>query len=484
MKYRLNLRSEPSFNNSSLTTRMLRTPTLAKPIESELAKNIPRAVTLVKPIYSPINVTFGSYNGKIYFFHTDGTYSRFDRKTSQLEYYAPTTYWKGWPSHWNRPDAAVSWETQHVYFFRGSEYIRYDLNMDQVEYIAPIREYWDKQRWPAYWNNVDAALYWDCLFDDYNSASNPCPPNVISWKRKVYFFRDDEYLRYDVTGDRIDDGYPKKIIDYWTGWPQHWTRIQGAFDWGNGKLYFFSGEEYLRYDKFFDKVDSGYPRPVLDFFKEHEDKLNNESQSLIFENQVPISDRKGFISAVRNIAGQLNIRPNWLMGSIWSESGFNPHIGENGGNYVGLHQMSIPLIYSVWGRTSGLLRNNYPQLFWGQDFKDLDPTAKKVLSKEFGNLGFNQIVPIGNWLRGALASQKVTCCSFDQLRLIGFGGQGFGGVDRTLLASVVAPSNPCYDLDKNRQIDLGEFRTSVFYLMQYKFRNNPQLGDIVRHQLG
>lgn len=172
------------------------------------------------------------------------------------------------------------------------------------------------------------------------------------------------------------------------------------------------------------------------------------------------------------------------MVSIWFESGFNPHAGEDKGKYVGLHQMSLPLIYSYWGRTASVLRNSYPQLFWGQDFKQLEPQAIKMLIKEFGNVGFDQIYPVSNWLKGALASQQVKCCSFDQLRLIGFGGYGFGNVDRTLLAKVVLSGNPCYDLNKDNKIDLGEFRTAVFYLIHYKFRNNAAVGEKIRHQLG
>jgi matrix metalloproteinase-14 (membrane-inserted) len=33
-------------------------------------------------------------------------------------------------------------------------------------------------------------------------------------------------------------------------------------NWGNGKAYFFKGSEYLRWDITTDKADPGYPKPI------------------------------------------------------------------------------------------------------------------------------------------------------------------------------------------------------------------------------
>lgn len=84
---------------------------------------------------------------------------------------------------------------------------------------------------------------------------------AVMWNNgKVYFFRADQYYRYDIAADRVDDGYPRPIAG---NWPGLWDRdIDTAINWGNGKTYFFKGDQYARYDMAADHVESGYPRPV------------------------------------------------------------------------------------------------------------------------------------------------------------------------------------------------------------------------------
>ncbi|NUP79103.1 MAG: hypothetical protein HOV96_16325 [Nonomuraea sp.] len=81
---------------------------------------------------------------------------------------------------------------------------------------------------------------------------------------KVYLFRDRRYLRYDVPSDRVDPGYPLPIAGNWPGIAE--AGFEAGFDtainWGNGKVYFFLGEDYLRYDVATDRVDPGYPLPI------------------------------------------------------------------------------------------------------------------------------------------------------------------------------------------------------------------------------
>ncbi|HET7464446.1 MAG TPA: hemopexin repeat-containing protein [Longimicrobium sp.] len=420
---------------------------------------------LTKPVRGAINVTFGPFNGYAYFFHEDGTYSRFNRLTCELEYYAETAAsWPGWPAQWKFPQAALTWDNEFAYFFSGPDFWRYDLIKDQGEdWTKEVATYW--KRWPAQWRDrVDAGLWWG-----YHYGQKA---------RKAYFFREGQYLRYDARSsvEGVDQGYPLDTRANWHRWPDRapWNHVSAAVDWGNGKAYFFSGMEYLRYDKFTERVDEGYPRPLGEFIKEHQDKLAAERKSLLFEDQVPAGARPSFVRAVRALATELELRPNWLMASMWMESGFDPAAGLAAGNFIGLHQLGLSLIYQLWGKSA----------LGGVPFDQLTPEARRKMAEAFAALGFDQIQVVAAWLRGSFKSIKPKCRSFDQLRLIGFGGAGLAQPDATPLAPVVARGNPRYDLSKDGKLDVAEFRAAVFDIIHAKLQAKPLVDSEVRHALG
>jgi hypothetical protein len=77
---------------------------------------------------------------------------------------------------------------------------------------------------------------------------------------KAYFFKEELYMRYDMAADHIDPGYPARIED---GWKGVWTDgIDAAVTWNNGKAYFFKGDQYIRFDIAADKADEGYPKDI------------------------------------------------------------------------------------------------------------------------------------------------------------------------------------------------------------------------------
>jgi hypothetical protein len=62
--------------------------------------------------------------------------------------------------------------------------------------------------------------------------------------------------------DRVDL-YPRPIAGNWPGLAEAGfaAGFDAAINWGNGKVYFLRGRNYLRYDIAADRVDL-YPRPI------------------------------------------------------------------------------------------------------------------------------------------------------------------------------------------------------------------------------
>ena len=121
--------------------------------------------------------------------------------------------------------------------------MRFDLPKDSVDpnYPRPIAG-----NWPGLWTSgIEAGVVW---------------PNG-----KAYFFKGSEYIRYDIASDRADFGYPRQIRGNWTGFPSSFeSHIDAAVVLNNGKAYFFKDDQYIRYDISEDKTDPGYPKRITD----------------------------------------------------------------------------------------------------------------------------------------------------------------------------------------------------------------------------
>ena len=149
-----------------------------------------------------------------------------------------------------RIDAAIDGQSQFAgkaYFFEGDRYIRYDWATDKVDpgYPKSIAEW-----------NLPSGFTGD--FDAVLNGGGP-------YSGKAYFFKGDQYVRYDWATDEVDPGYPKNIAEW--NLPSGFT---GDFDAAlngcgsySGKAYFFKGDQYVRIDWATDKVvDPGYPKPI------------------------------------------------------------------------------------------------------------------------------------------------------------------------------------------------------------------------------
>jgi hypothetical protein len=127
-----------------------------------------------------------------------------------------------------------------LYFFRGSDYFRLTLATNTVDtsssYPKPIAG-----NWTGVWTDgIDAA---------------------VTWKNgKIYFFKGDNYIQYDIAADRADSGYPKNTVLNWSGlWPDG---MNAAINVDNSKAYFFKGTHYIRYDMATNRADPGFPRAI------------------------------------------------------------------------------------------------------------------------------------------------------------------------------------------------------------------------------
>ncbi|MFJ8648940.1 hemopexin repeat-containing protein [Streptomyces sp. NPDC093546] len=177
-------------------------------------------------------------NDKTYLLYDNDTYAVYNSITGlQEDSELGIGDWHGLP---RSPDAFVWWGVGKAFAFTGAEYLRYDGPSDQVDpgYPLAIGPQWPglptgAGGGPDWRNGIDAAVNWG--------------------NGKLYLFKGDAYVRYDITADRVDPGYPVKIADRWTGvFPANLDAVTYA---GGRYAYFFRGGQYQRFDLDADHVD-------------------------------------------------------------------------------------------------------------------------------------------------------------------------------------------------------------------------------------
>jgi hypothetical protein len=81
---------------------------------------------------------------------------------------------------------------------------------------------------------------------------------------KIYFFSGDKYFKYDILSESVEAG-PLPVAGNWPGLGG--VSIQGAVAWPTGKAFFFSDDKYYSYNMIAPEgVDSGFPRSIHDDF--------------------------------------------------------------------------------------------------------------------------------------------------------------------------------------------------------------------------
>jgi hypothetical protein len=150
-----------------------------------------------------------------------------------------------WPCEGRCIDAAWIANLGFAYFAKGDQVWRYDIARNKVSFV----EVWDNypkpmRKWPGF------PQAWSSGIDTALNAGNG----------KVYFFKEREFIRFDIASGRVDAG-PNPIAANWLGLPQQWSSgFDAAVNWGNGKVYFFKGRDYLAYDIASKKASD--PQPI------------------------------------------------------------------------------------------------------------------------------------------------------------------------------------------------------------------------------
>lgn len=195
-----------------------------------------------------IDAAFRYGDDRTYFFRGK-RYVRYNGKTDRMDKGYPRNIagnWHGF-SFTNGVDAAFRGKGAKIYFFKGDKYVRYDMKKDRQDpgYPKSIKGPW---KGLSFTNGIDAAVDYD--FD----------------KHRVYFFKGDKYVRYNMKTDRQDPGYPKSIKGPWKG-ISFASGISAALGWKNqssrkNKVYFFKGGQYVRHDTKSDRQEKGYPKNI------------------------------------------------------------------------------------------------------------------------------------------------------------------------------------------------------------------------------
>lgn len=175
---------------------------------------------------------------KLYFFK-DGQYVRYDwtNDTVDPDYPAPSSAWSLPAPFSAGVDAVVNGLGERtvpkylgkVYFFRDGQYVRYDWDLDNLDQPPAPLTAWGLSG--NFAQGIDAAL-----------------EGQGQQLGKLYFFKGDQYVRYDWATEQIDQA-PLSIAAGWNLPPPFSSGIDAAVSGEgpfSGKLYFFKGSEYIR----------------------------------------------------------------------------------------------------------------------------------------------------------------------------------------------------------------------------------------------
>ncbi|MEU9339381.1 hemopexin repeat-containing protein [Streptomyces sp. NPDC048290] len=196
---------------------------------------------------------------QIWFFHDDW-YLRYDAANDTITK-RPTLLTDGWPglasvagfNQWidaALPMPAQEGQPNQAWFFHGHTYLRYDLDNDTIKVNpTPIEDGWPGLKSVGF-DRVDVATA---------VSGNP---------HEAWFFKDDQYVRYDLRTDKVLNGGAKPIAE---GWPPLGNTgfaygIDTAIGAGGDDVWFFKGNAYVRYNVDSDVLVVG-PKAIVEGWK-------------------------------------------------------------------------------------------------------------------------------------------------------------------------------------------------------------------------
>lgn len=189
-------------------------------------------------------------SSRAYFFRSDNRYVRYNKTTDQSDAGYPTdvtnSNWPGLGNYKHLITASFNAENGKSYFFLSDgNYIQYDNATDKADagYPKSTATYWPGLASQA--QNIRATLRW-------------------TGNKVYFFFANGTYSRYDLVNNSVDSGYPKAVNNStWPGLGNYATEITEAIKWSNSRAYFFlSGQRYIRYSITNDSADAGYPAAI------------------------------------------------------------------------------------------------------------------------------------------------------------------------------------------------------------------------------
>jgi len=142
-----------------------------------------------------------------------------------------------WPGLNPEFSAGTHWPIGRTFFFRNNGCKVWGVSSVADGIATYISDYWN---WPVeFQTGIDTALLWTDGI--------------------AYFFKEKNYIKYDIATKRVVGNFPQPIAKWWHGvWPEG---IDSAFLGPNGKVFFFRGDEYIQYDIHNDRAE-GRPKPI------------------------------------------------------------------------------------------------------------------------------------------------------------------------------------------------------------------------------